>query len=132
MTSRRGQTSVPYAGFEITVAASKRSRRTPHTARPLGQAKTHGLLLLLWCETTSLNCGHQRAFIPQMTHEREEPLDTLFTGVNRRTRRQTCPSATSPTTHPTWTHPGRIPGLPGERLAPNRLSYSTEQGLWFS
>jgi hypothetical protein len=36
MVNRRGQTSMPYAGFEPMVSASKRSRPTPHSAQPLG------------------------------------------------------------------------------------------------
>jgi hypothetical protein len=38
---------------------------------------------------------------------------------------KTCPSATLSTTNPTWTDPGSNPGLRGERLATNRLSYGT-------
>jgi len=34
--NRRRQTSMPHAEFESKVSASKRSRPTPHTARPLG------------------------------------------------------------------------------------------------
>jgi hypothetical protein len=33
----------------------------------------------------------------------------ILTGGNRRTRRETCPSATSSTTNPTWTDPGAKP-----------------------
>jgi hypothetical protein len=38
---------------------------------------------------------------------------------------ETCPSATLPTTNPTWTDPGVNPGLRGERQATNRLSNVT-------
>jgi hypothetical protein len=36
-----------------------------------------------------------------------------------------CPSATLSTTNPTWTDPGSISGLRGERPATNRLSHGT-------
>jgi hypothetical protein len=48
-----------------------------------------------------------------------------LTGENRSTRRKTCPSAMLSTTNPTWTEPGSIPGLRGERPATNRLSHGT-------
>jgi hypothetical protein len=48
-----------------------------------------------------------------------------FTGENRCTRGETCPSATLSTTNPTWTDPGWNPGLRGERPATNRLSHGT-------
>jgi hypothetical protein len=35
------------------------------------------------------------------------------------------PSATLPTTNPTWIDPGMNPGLRGERPATNRLSHGT-------
>jgi len=47
----------------------------------------------------------------------------ILTGENRKTRRETCPSATLSTTNPTWTDPGANPGLSGERPATNRLSH---------
>jgi hypothetical protein len=48
-----------------------------------------------------------------------------LTGENRRTRGQTCPSATFSTTNPTWTDLGSNPGLRGGRPAANRLSHVT-------
>jgi hypothetical protein len=48
-----------------------------------------------------------------------------LTGENRSTREKTCPSATLPTTNPTWTDPGSNPGLRGERPTSNRLSHDT-------
>jgi hypothetical protein len=39
----------------------------------------------------------------------------IFTGETRRTRRKTCPSATSSTTNSTRTDPGANPGFRGER-----------------
>jgi hypothetical protein len=48
-----------------------------------------------------------------------------LTGENRRTRGNTCPSATLSTTNPTWTDPGSNPGLRGGRPAANRLSHGT-------
>jgi hypothetical protein len=48
-----------------------------------------------------------------------------MTGENRRTRRNTCPSATLSTTNPTWIDLGTNPGLRGERPATNDLSHGT-------
>jgi hypothetical protein len=48
-----------------------------------------------------------------------------LTGENRSIREKTCPSATLPTTNPTWTDPRSKPGLRGERPATNRLSHGT-------
>jgi hypothetical protein len=45
----------------------------------------------------------------------------ILTGVNGRTLRKTCPSATLPVTNPTWTDPG------DETPETNRLSHSTEK-----
>jgi hypothetical protein len=49
----------------------------------------------------------------------------ILTGEKRRTLRKTCPSATLPTTNPTWIDPGTNPGLRGERPATNDLSHGT-------
>jgi hypothetical protein len=49
----------------------------------------------------------------------------ILTGENRRTRRKTCPSATLPTTNPTWIFPGANPGLRGDSPATNHLSHGT-------
>jgi hypothetical protein len=38
---RRGQTYMPQAEFEPTILESKRLRRTPQTAKPLGPAQQH-------------------------------------------------------------------------------------------
>jgi hypothetical protein len=46
-------------------------------------------------------------------------------GENRRTRSETCPSATLSTINLTWTDPGLNPGLRGARPATNRLSHGT-------
>jgi hypothetical protein len=46
-------------------------------------------------------------------------IGMMLTGENRRTRRETCPSATLSTTNPTWTDPG----LCSERPTTNRLSH---------
>jgi hypothetical protein len=56
----------------------------------------------------------------------------ILTEENGRTRRKTCPSPTMFTTNPTWTDSGANPGLPGERLATNRLSHDTakNRNLW--
>jgi hypothetical protein len=49
----------------------------------------------------------------------------MLTAENERTCRETCPSATLSITNPTWTDPGAKPGLRGEILMTNRLSYGT-------
>jgi len=46
----------------------------------------------------------------------------ILTGVNRSTQRETCPSATLPTTNLVWSDLRSIPGLRGERLASNRVA----------
>jgi hypothetical protein len=46
----------------------------------------------------------------------------ILTGEIKRTRRETCPSATL-STNPMWTDPRQNPGLRGERPAINRLSH---------
>jgi hypothetical protein len=48
----------------------------------------------------------------------------ILTGENRRSRRETCPSATSSTTNPTWSDRGANSGLRGEKPATNCLSYA--------
>jgi hypothetical protein len=48
-------------------------------------------------------------------------------GVNQRTWRETCPSATISTTNSTSTDPNVKPGLRGERPATSHLSYGTAQ-----
>jgi hypothetical protein len=55
----------------------------------------------------------------------ERRWNDILTGENRRARRKTCPSATLPTTNPTWIGPGTNPGLRGERPATNDLSHGT-------
>jgi hypothetical protein len=45
----------------------------------------------------------------------------ILRGENQRTRRKTCPSATMPTTNPTWTDPG----LRGQRSVTNCLRRGT-------
>jgi hypothetical protein len=76
--------------------------------------------------------------IVQPYDEDEEKDETFFhffkswstggmklTGENRSTWGNTCPSNILSTTNPTWTDPGSIPGLRGERPATNRLSHGT-------
>jgi hypothetical protein len=55
-----------------------------------------------------------------------------LTGENRRTREETCPSATLCTTNPTWTDPASNPGLRAGRPAANRLSHGTALCYHFS
>jgi hypothetical protein len=79
------------------------------------------------CET-----GHIRSplSIPQKKNEWIwSNREMILAGENRRTRRNTCPSATSVTTNPTWTELGANPGLRVEKPATNCLSYDTVQIL---
>jgi hypothetical protein len=55
MMDRRGQTSMPKAGFEPTVSAFKRSRPTPQPALPLGQAPLTGQSLVCACQVLVLS-----------------------------------------------------------------------------
>jgi hypothetical protein len=55
----------------------------------------------------------------------ERRWNDILTGEKRRTRRNTCPSATLSTKNPTWIDPGANPGLRGERPATNDLSHGT-------
>jgi hypothetical protein len=48
-----------------------------------------------------------------------------LTEENRSAKGKTCPSATLPTTNPTWSDPGLNQILRGERSATNRLSHGT-------
>jgi hypothetical protein len=56
--------------------------------------------------------------------------NNILTAENRRTRRKPCPSATFPTTNPTWIDPGANRGLRGERPAVNDLSHGTAWLKW--
>jgi hypothetical protein len=49
----------------------------------------------------------------------------ILTGESRRTRRKPFPSASLPTTNPTWTDLGANPGFRGERPATNHPSHGT-------
>jgi hypothetical protein len=62
----------------------------------------------------------------------ERRWNGILTGENRRTRRKTCPSATSPTTNPTWIDPGANPSLRGKRPATNHLSHDTAYSRYVS
>jgi hypothetical protein len=55
----------------------------------------------------------------------ERRWNDILTRKKWRTRRKTCPSATLPTTNPTWIDQGANPGLRGERPATNDLSHDT-------
>jgi hypothetical protein len=85
-------------------------------------ATTHALIdWLLWGETTSLNCGCQRAccLSPRLYISKESHGGMILTGENRRTLRKTCPSATLSATNPTCIDPGLL------CAATNRLSHGT-------
>jgi hypothetical protein len=56
----------------------------------------------------------------------------ILTGKNRRTRRETCRSATLSTTNRTWIEPGANPGLRRKTPATNHLSHGMAKiGLYF-
>jgi hypothetical protein len=55
--NRRGQESMPEAGFEPTVSASMRSRHTPQTSRPLGSACRMEPVTLEVCSDLGLCVG---------------------------------------------------------------------------
>jgi hypothetical protein len=79
-----------------------------------------------WGETMSLNCGHKRAYSSSRRWYIRVWIATVewyWQRANRRTRRETCPSATLSTTNPTRTDPDGNPDLCSDRSATNRLSY---------
>jgi hypothetical protein len=79
-----------------------------------------------WCETLSLNCGHQRAYCSSSRWymSTESHGGIVLTGENRRTRRRICPSAhLSITSH--MDRPGREPVPCGITPETNRLSHGT-------
>jgi hypothetical protein len=90
--------------------------------------------LILWGETTSLNCCHCRAYYssPRWYECGERRWNDTLTGENRRTRRRSCQSASLSTTNSTRIDPGRNPGFRGERPATNRLSHGTALGSPYS
>jgi hypothetical protein len=49
----------------------------------------------------------------------------ILTGENRKTLRETCPSATLSTSNTTWTTLGSKSGLRSEKVATDRLSHDT-------
>jgi hypothetical protein len=57
----------------------------------------------------------------------ERRWNDIDRGKTEELGRKTCPSATSPTTNPTWIDLGANPGLRGERPATNDLSHGTSQ-----
>jgi hypothetical protein len=63
--------------------------------------------------------------ITQTMYKYGEPRWNDIDRGSRGIRRKTRPSATLSTTDLTWTGPGEIPGLRGERPATNRLSHTT-------
>jgi hypothetical protein len=63
--------------------------------------------------------------IPQMIWVWRATVEWYIDRENRRTRRQTCPSATLSATNPTWIDLGANPGLRGEKPATNDLSHGT-------
>jgi hypothetical protein len=63
--------------------------------------------------------------VPRWYEFGERRWNDILTGENRRTRRETCPSATSSTINATWIDPGANPGLRCERLAINDLRHGT-------
>jgi hypothetical protein len=59
-------------------------------------------------------------------------VEWWLSGENRRNRRKSCYSATSPTTNLTWRHPGPNPGLCGKKPTSGRLSYCTAYSRYLS
>jgi hypothetical protein len=68
-----------------------------------------GLYVLLM--SMSLNCCHHWAYCSSLRWKMSLESDggIILTGENRRTRKETWPSATLSTTNPTWTKPGANP-----------------------
>jgi hypothetical protein len=79
-----------------------------------------------WVENLSLDCGHQRSYC-SFPRSVQSHGGVLLTGENRRTRRETCLSATLSTADATWTGPGTNPSLPvrGRRLTVRAMARPT-------
>jgi hypothetical protein len=93
-----------------------------------------GLGSCRWRETMSLNYRHQRASCspPAGWYMSMKPRWNDTDRVNRISWRKTCLSANLPTTNPTWTDPGRNPGLRGERSMNNGLSHARSTWILLS
>jgi hypothetical protein len=76
-----------------------------------------GVRLCLWTAATSRPIVHSPRWYMRAME--------WYWWENWRTWRKTCPSATLPTTHPTWTDLGTNPDLHDEMLATNCLSHGT-------
>jgi hypothetical protein len=78
------------------------------------------MLFMLWDETKSLNCGHQRAYFSTIRRymNTESNGGMTQTGENRKTRERNLSIATNSR----WTDPGANPVLRGKRPAANSLS----------
>jgi hypothetical protein len=76
---------------------------------------------------TSQNCGNQWIYCSPLRWylSMESHGGMILTGENRKTQRETCHSATLPTTNTIWSDPGSNPDFHSDRLATNRLSYDT-------
>jgi hypothetical protein len=80
-----------------------------------------GVRLRLWTAATNRPVVHP----PGDIWAWRATVEWYWQGKTRRTRRKTCPSATSSATNPTWTNQGSNPGFRGVRPATNRLSHGT-------
>jgi hypothetical protein len=84
------------------------------------------LLLLFscrWIGTVSVNCGQQQAYCLFPRVKSHDGMILIW--ENRRTERETCPSATLYTTTFKCADPGVNPDPRDERPATNRLSHSS-------
>jgi hypothetical protein len=79
------------------------------------------LVLLWWGDTVSVELGSQRVIHKWIWSSG----GMILTGRNRRTRRETCPSATLSSTNSTWTDLSTNPRLCSEKPAASHLSCGT-------
>jgi hypothetical protein len=84
-----------------------------------------------WNFVSELRPKMDLLFILKMRYEYGEQRWNDIDKGNRRTRRESCPSATLSITNTIRTDPGSNYGLCSERPATNRLSYGTAT-LWIN
>jgi hypothetical protein len=84
-------------------------------------------MLMEWDWVSELRTPTGPLFIPNLIYKYGESRLNDMAAENRRTRRETCPSATQSTTNPTRADPGANPGLCGESPATYRLSHGMAQ-----
>jgi hypothetical protein len=116
---RLGRLSVACSQFHTSLTV-----HGPHKSETFLLTPRKELSLLLVVVSLSLNCIHS---LKRQTYylccrwcvSIESPGGMILPGENRKTRRKSWPSATFPTTNPTWADPGHR----GVRLATNRRSH---------